>query len=144
MSGNNIEVLVDNEPVPALVDSGVSFSIISEKYRRLLKKVLFPTTNNVLLKVADGNYMRPVGKMYASSRNQWPTSSFRIFVLPQCSHDIILGWDFWGTSKAVIDSSSSELLFQDVIEKFQTLAVYSRWKTIQCLLVLSERLMSWA
>ncbi|GFU94128.1 transposon Ty3-I Gag-Pol polyprotein [Trichonephila clavipes] len=63
MTGNQLDVIIDKKPIRALVDSGASFSVISDKYRRFLKKVLFADAKSVMLKVADGNFVRPIGKM---------------------------------------------------------------------------------
>ncbi|GFW38293.1 CCHC-type domain-containing protein [Trichonephila clavipes] len=62
MTGNQLDVIIDKKPIRALVDSGASFSVISDKYRRFLKKVLFADAKSVMLKVADGNFVRPIGK----------------------------------------------------------------------------------
>ncbi|GFU82770.1 CCHC-type domain-containing protein [Trichonephila clavipes] len=56
MTGNQLDVIIDKKPIRALVDSGASFSVISDKYRRFLKKVLFADAKSVMLKVADGNF----------------------------------------------------------------------------------------
>ncbi|GFQ91580.1 hypothetical protein TNCT_259371 [Trichonephila clavata] len=40
-----------NKQARALVDSGASFSVISDKYRRFLKKVLFTEAKSIQLKV---------------------------------------------------------------------------------------------
>ncbi|GFX72370.1 hypothetical protein TNCV_1253241 [Trichonephila clavipes] len=53
MTGNQLDVIIDKKPIRALVDSGASFSVISDKYRRFLKKVLFADAKSVMLKVAD-------------------------------------------------------------------------------------------
>ncbi|GFT32306.1 CCHC-type domain-containing protein [Trichonephila clavipes] len=34
MTGNQLDVIIDRKPIRALVDSGASFSVISDKYRR--------------------------------------------------------------------------------------------------------------
>ncbi|GFY07785.1 hypothetical protein TNCV_4133821 [Trichonephila clavipes] len=34
MTGNQLDVIIDKKPIRALVDSGASFSVISDKYRR--------------------------------------------------------------------------------------------------------------
>ncbi|GFX91807.1 retrovirus-related Pol polyprotein from transposon 297 [Trichonephila clavipes] len=62
MTGNQLDVIKDKKPIRALVDSGASFSVISDNYRRFLKKVLFADAKSVMLKVADGNFVRPIGK----------------------------------------------------------------------------------
>ncbi|GFX19145.1 transposon Ty3-I Gag-Pol polyprotein [Trichonephila clavipes] len=54
MTGNQLDVIIDKKPIRALVDSGASFSVISDKYRRFLKKVLFADAKSVMLKVAMG------------------------------------------------------------------------------------------
>ncbi|GFR13404.1 transposon Ty3-I Gag-Pol polyprotein [Trichonephila clavata] len=59
MSGNHLDVTIDGLPVKALVDSGASSSVISEKFRRYLKKVMFPAHNHTVLKVANGSYIQP-------------------------------------------------------------------------------------
>lgn len=114
MSGNRIDVTVDNNLVSALVDSGASFSVVSEKYRRLLRKVMFPSDNKCILKIADGNYVQPTGKCILRLSIDGRSFPFEFIVLSKCSHDIILGWDFLETSQAVIDCGRSELLFEDV------------------------------
>ncbi|GFV52212.1 CCHC-type domain-containing protein [Trichonephila clavipes] len=64
MTGNQLDVIIDKKPIRALVDSGASFSVISDKYRRFLKKVLFADAKSVMLKVADGNFVRPIGNVF--------------------------------------------------------------------------------
>ncbi|GFY12923.1 transposon Ty3-I Gag-Pol polyprotein [Trichonephila clavipes] len=92
MTGNQLDVIIDKKPIRALVDSGASFSVISDKYRRFLKKVLFADAKSVMLKVADGNFVRPIGNV----------------------HDVILGWDFLEASQAVIDCGQNELVLEDI------------------------------
>ncbi|GFV47434.1 transposon Ty3-I Gag-Pol polyprotein [Trichonephila clavipes] len=50
MTGNQLDVIIDKKPIRALVDSGASFSVISDKYRH------FADAKSVMLKVADGNF----------------------------------------------------------------------------------------
>ncbi|GFX12435.1 transposon Ty3-I Gag-Pol polyprotein [Trichonephila clavipes] len=71
-----------------------SFSVISDKYRRFLKKVLFADAKSVMLKVADGNFVRPIGKCVLRVRINNRELPFEFIVLSHCSHDVILGWDF--------------------------------------------------
>lgn len=113
MSGNHLEVIVDGHPVRALVDSGASSSIISERYRRHLRKTMFPTEKKTILKVADGNYVQPLGKCVLRLEINGRIQPFEFTVLLSCSHDIILGWDFLEASQAVIDCGRSELTLED-------------------------------
>ncbi|GFY01862.1 transposon Ty3-I Gag-Pol polyprotein [Trichonephila clavipes] len=96
------------------VDSGASFSVISDKYRRFLKKVLFADAKSVMLKVADGNFVRPIGKCVLRVRINNRELPFEFIVLSHCSHDVILGWDFLEASQAVIDCGQNELVLEDI------------------------------
>ncbi|GFV18412.1 transposon Ty3-I Gag-Pol polyprotein [Trichonephila clavipes] len=104
----------DKKPIRALVDSGASFSVISDKYRRFLKKVLFADAKSVMLKVADGNFVRPIGKCVLRVRINNRELPFEFIVLSHCSHDVILGWDFLEASQAVIDCGQNELVLEDI------------------------------
>ena len=117
MSGNHLEIVINNHPVRALVDSGASFSVISDEYRRHLKKVMFSNSKNIVLKVANGNFVRPIGKCILRITVNNRELPCEFIVLPQCSHDVILGWDFLEASQAVIDCGRRELVFEDVIQE---------------------------
>lgn len=114
MSGNHLEITVDNLPVKALVDSGASSSVISEKFRRNLKKVMFLSHNHAVLKVANGSYVQPKGKCTLQIGIGDRIFPVEFLVLPGCSHDIILGWDFLKTSGALIDCGRCELTLDDL------------------------------
>ncbi|GFU04582.1 transposon Ty3-I Gag-Pol polyprotein [Trichonephila clavipes] len=95
MTGNQLDVIIDKKPIRALVDSGASFSVISDKYRRFLKKVLFADAKERYAeKVADGNFVRPIGKCVLRVRINNRELPFEFIVFYICSHDVILGWDF--------------------------------------------------
>ncbi|GFT77950.1 hypothetical protein TNCV_3178471 [Trichonephila clavipes] len=51
-----------------------------------------------MLKVADGNFVRPIGKCVLRPYKQSRTA-FEFIVLSHCSHDVILGWDFLEASR---------------------------------------------
>ncbi|GFX90677.1 transposon Ty3-I Gag-Pol polyprotein [Trichonephila clavipes] len=89
MTGNQLDVIIDKKPIRALVDSGASFSVISDKYRRFLKKVLFADAKSVMLKVADGNFVRPIGNVF-----------------------YVMG--LLEASQAVIDCGQNELVLEDI------------------------------
>ncbi|GFV72311.1 hypothetical protein TNCV_637731 [Trichonephila clavipes] len=114
MTGNQLDVIIDKKPIRALVDSGASFSVISDKYRRFLKKVLFADAKSVMLKVADGNFVRPIGKCVLRVRINNRELPFEFIVLSHCSHDVIIGWDFLEASQAVIDCGQNELVLEDI------------------------------
>ncbi|GFW89010.1 transposon Ty3-I Gag-Pol polyprotein [Trichonephila clavipes] len=114
MTGNQLDVIIDNKPIRALVDSGASYSVISDKYCRFLKKVLFNDAKSVMLKVADGNFVRPIGKCVLRVRINNRDLPFEFIVLSHCSHDVILGWDFLEASQAIIDCGQNELVLEDI------------------------------
>ncbi|GFY06112.1 transposon Ty3-I Gag-Pol polyprotein [Trichonephila clavipes] len=114
MTGNQLDLIIDKKPIRALVDSGASFSVISDKYRRFLKKVLFADAKSVMLKVADGNFVRPIGKCVLRVRINNRELPFEFIVLSHCSHDVIQGWDFLEASQAVIDCGQNELVLEDI------------------------------
>ncbi|GFU64420.1 CCHC-type domain-containing protein [Trichonephila clavipes] len=92
MTGNQLDVIIDKKPIRALVDSGASFSVISDKYRRFLKKVLFAD--------AKERYAESCGWKFCSADRE--------------IHDVILGWDFLEASQAVIDCGQNELVLEDI------------------------------
>ncbi|GFQ66305.1 retrovirus-related Pol polyprotein from transposon 297 [Trichonephila clavata] len=98
MTGNQLDVIIVNKQARALVDSRASFSVISDKYRRFLKKVLFTEAKSILLKVTDGSPVRPIGKCILRVRINGRELPFEFIVLPHCSHDIILGYYFLAAS----------------------------------------------
>ncbi|GFY48522.1 CCHC-type domain-containing protein [Trichonephila inaurata madagascariensis] len=114
MTGNQLDVIIDNKPIRALVDSGASFSVISDKYHRFLKKVLFTDAKSAMLKVTDGNFVQPIGKSVLRVRINNRELPFEFIVLSHCSHDVILGWDFSEASQAVIDCGKNELVLEDI------------------------------
>ncbi|GFV23502.1 transposon Ty3-I Gag-Pol polyprotein [Trichonephila clavipes] len=116
MTGYQLDVIIDNKSIRALVDSGASFSVISDKYRQFLKKVLFTDAKSVMLKVVDGNFVRPIGKCVLRVRINNRELPFEFIVLSQCSHDVILGWDFLETSQAIIDCGQDELVLEDICQ----------------------------
>ncbi|GFU43626.1 transposon Ty3-I Gag-Pol polyprotein [Trichonephila clavipes] len=67
-----------------------------------------------MLKVADGNFVRPIGKCVLRVRINIRELPFEFIVLSHCSHDVILGWDFLEASQAVIDCGQNELVLEDI------------------------------
>ncbi|GFS62843.1 transposon Ty3-I Gag-Pol polyprotein [Trichonephila clavipes] len=67
-----------------------------------------------MLKVADGNFVRPIGKCVLRVRINNRELPFEFIVLSHCSHDVILGWDFLEASQAVIDCGQNELVLEGI------------------------------
>ncbi|GFR00325.1 uncharacterized protein TNCT_252891 [Trichonephila clavata] len=79
------------------------------------RKVMFFDTKPVILKVADGNYVKPLGKWVLQLTIIGRTQPFQFPVMPKCSHDVILGFDFLKASQDVLDCGRAELIFQELL-----------------------------
>jgi hypothetical protein len=110
-----LELNIDDQPVRALVDSGASFSVISNQYRRQLRKIIFPINESIFLKVADGSHVRPIVKCILCLNINGLIHPFEFTVMSKCSHDVIFRWDFLKASRAVVDCDRSELEFDDMM-----------------------------
>ncbi|GFY69581.1 retrovirus-related Pol polyprotein from transposon 297 [Trichonephila inaurata madagascariensis] len=82
MTGSQLDVIIGKKPVCALVDSGASFSVTFDKYRWILKKMLFSEAKIIMLKVTDGNFARPIGKCILCVRINGRELPFEFVVLP--------------------------------------------------------------
>lgn len=85
MYGNKIDVAVDNKTKYDLVDSRASFSVNSETYLRLLRKVMFPSDKHVVLKTANESYVRPMEKCVLRLTINRRSFPFEFIVLPRCN-----------------------------------------------------------
>jgi hypothetical protein len=115
--------MLDEFPIQALVDSGASFSVISNPYRRQLKKTMFQNTIDTPLKIADGKYVQPLGRCIIRLTVNNLTQPFEFVVLSSCSHDVILGWDFLKASQAIIDCRREELQVSEHQKEAERLCV---------------------
>ncbi|GFY50673.1 retrovirus-related Pol polyprotein from transposon 297 [Trichonephila inaurata madagascariensis] len=75
---------------------------------------MFPAHNHTVLKVANGNYVQPKGICTLQIGISGQILPFEFIVLPDCSPDIILGWNFLKASGALIDCGRSELTLDDM------------------------------
>ncbi|UYV73254.1 hypothetical protein LAZ67_10002363, partial [Cordylochernes scorpioides] len=98
----------------ALVDSGASYSVVSERFRLKLKKIMFAETD-VSLRVANGKIIKPKGRCSLKLDLNGLQENFEFIVLEDCSHDVILGWDFLKLSRAVIDSAEDTLFLEEFL-----------------------------
>ncbi|GBN69614.1 hypothetical protein AVEN_204843-1, partial [Araneus ventricosus] len=114
MHENFIDVVLDGQLVRALVDSGASLSVISETFRRQLKKLLFCSSQNLTFRVADGSHVKPLGTCILRVTMQNKTRSFEFTVMPKCRHNVILGWDFLKAFQAVKDCVRKKLTFDEM------------------------------
>lgn len=75
---------------------------------RKLKKVSTPY-NGIHLKSASGRIISPSAMCTARINIQGKHHHVQFIILPSCSHDIILGWDFLAANNAFIDCAKPEL-----------------------------------
>ncbi|UYV63435.1 hypothetical protein LAZ67_2004061 [Cordylochernes scorpioides] len=97
-----------------LIDSGADYSVVSEKFRRLLRTPFFVESGPVV-KVANGKLVKTLGKCSLKVHINDLTTTFEFIVIPDCSHDIILGWDFFKATRAVIDCGHQELYLEETL-----------------------------
>ncbi|UYV79719.1 K02A2.6-like [Cordylochernes scorpioides] len=109
MKGNYINIKIEGNITSALVDSGASYSVVSERFRLKLKKIMFAETD-VSLRVANGKIIKPKGRCSLKLDLNGLQENFEFIVLEDCSHDVILGWDFLKLSRA-------EFLVEDTPKK---------------------------
>ncbi|UYV64560.1 K02A2.6-like [Cordylochernes scorpioides] len=105
---NYVEIIIDDIAFSALVDSGSSFSVISDGLRRQLKKTMFKDSG-MTLKVADGGNVTSIGRCTISLSINGLEQPLEFIVLPNSNPSIILGWDFLEASNAVIDCGRAEI-----------------------------------
>ncbi|UYV84686.1 hypothetical protein LAZ67_X003094 [Cordylochernes scorpioides] len=108
---NYIDIKIEGKKTRALVDSGASYSVISERFRLKLKKIMFAETD-VTLRVANGKIVRPKGRCTLKLDLNGLQESFEFVVMEDCSHEVILGWDFLKLSRAIIDSADDTLFLE--------------------------------
>ncbi|UYV76936.1 K02A2.6-like, partial [Cordylochernes scorpioides] len=80
----------------------------NEKFQRELKTPLFKEPGPIL-KAANKNLIETLGKCVLNIEVNGLKISFEFVVMVECSHDIILGWDFFKATEAVVDCGRNEL-----------------------------------
>ncbi|XP_055924547.1 uncharacterized protein LOC129956639 [Argiope bruennichi] len=100
--------------VKALFDSGSNYFVISEELRRQLNAPMF-IENGPILKTACGKTVAASGRCVLKMDLNGTVKPFEFLVFPQCSHQMILGWDFFRASDAVIDCGNKELQLAEIL-----------------------------
>ncbi|GBM50834.1 hypothetical protein AVEN_213462-1 [Araneus ventricosus] len=67
------------------------------------------------LKTADGKTVATSGRCVLKIDLNGNVGPFEFLVLPECSHQMILGWDFFRATDAVIDCGKEEIQFADLL-----------------------------
>ncbi|GFY53493.1 uncharacterized protein TNIN_221341 [Trichonephila inaurata madagascariensis] len=63
----------------------------------------------------EGNYVKPLGKCVLQLTINCRTQPFQFTVMPKCSHDVILGFDFLKALEAILDCGRAELIFDELL-----------------------------
>lgn len=105
-----IDVLVEGRRTQALVDTGAAVSVISAYFCRTLRKVMTPL-GGFSLRTASAHHIQALAACTARVTIQGLLYIIELIVLPSCSHDVILGWDFLAQHNAVIDCARAEVEF---------------------------------
>ncbi|UYV72815.1 K02A2.6-like [Cordylochernes scorpioides] len=121
LDDNYMWVSINGRHVEALIDTGASYSVVSSNFRKSMKAIMFESPN-ITLRVANNRFVAPLGKCRLRVEINGLQRIFEFLVLPNCSHDAILGWDFLESSKAVIDCGHSEISFSETLNEDQSAA----------------------
>ncbi|UYV81700.1 hypothetical protein LAZ67_20002038, partial [Cordylochernes scorpioides] len=104
--------------VQALVDSGADYSVISEAFRRSIKAPVFKE-NGPLLRAADKKPIVTLGKCSLEVQIKGLDIIFDFVVAAECSHDVILGWDFFKATDAIIDCGENKLYLSEAEKSYE-------------------------
>ncbi|UYV84191.1 hypothetical protein LAZ67_X001482, partial [Cordylochernes scorpioides] len=118
MEKNWISVNIQGRNVQALVDSGADYSVISEAFRRSIKAPVFKE-NGPLLRAADKKPIVTLGKCYLEVQIKGLDIIFDFVVAAECSHDVILGWDFFKATDAIIDCGENKLYLSEAEKSYE-------------------------
>ncbi|UYV76491.1 hypothetical protein LAZ67_14000675 [Cordylochernes scorpioides] len=109
---NFITVTINGTEVLALVDSGADYSVISEDFRCRIRTPML-SSKGPIIRVANSKCVRALGKCVLRIKVNELTQPFEFLVLSQCSHCVILGWDFLKLTQAEINCEHDELYLKD-------------------------------
>ncbi|UYV63284.1 hypothetical protein LAZ67_2003650 [Cordylochernes scorpioides] len=127
MKRNFVLISVNRQNIEALVDSGADFSVISENFRRHLR-IPFFVKKGPILRVANKKYVETLGRCNIRITIKELEVRFNFVVLSECSHHIILGWDFFQATNAIIDWGTGEMHLEECASQGiedEDLAVYA-------------------
>ncbi|UYV79703.1 hypothetical protein LAZ67_18000349 [Cordylochernes scorpioides] len=118
MEKNWISVNIQGRNVQVLVDTGADYSVISEAFRRSIKALVFKE-NGPLLRAADKKPIVTLGKCSLEVQIKGLDIIFYFVVAAECSHDVILGWDFFRATDAIIDCGKNKLYLSEAEKSYE-------------------------
>ncbi|UYV84192.1 ASPRV1 [Cordylochernes scorpioides] len=102
-------VLAASSTLQALVDFGADYSVISEAFRRSIKAPVFKE-NGPLLRASDKKPIVTFGKCFLEVQIKGLDIVIDFIVAAECSHDVILGCDFFRATDAIIDCGQKKII----------------------------------
>lgn len=108
-------MFVDGVFTLALIDTGAAVSIVDDKFCRSLRKVTTPI-HGVTLRTANAQPVEPLAACTARITIQGVVYIIELIVLPSCSPNLIIGWDFLSRHHAIIDCARAEVELFPVLE----------------------------
>ncbi|UYV82076.1 K02A2.6-like [Cordylochernes scorpioides] len=112
LKNNFVKITLKGSEVLALVDSGADYSVISEDFRRHIRTPLL-SSKGPILRVTNSKCVRALGRCVLKINVNELTQSFEFIVLSECSHKVILGWDFLKLTQAKINCGENELYLRE-------------------------------
>ncbi|UYV72318.1 hypothetical protein LAZ67_9002614 [Cordylochernes scorpioides] len=92
--------------------------LISEAFRRSIKAPVFKE-NGPLLRAADKKPIVTLGKCSLEVQIKGLDIIFDFVVAAECSHDVILGWDFFKATYAIIDCGENKLYLSEAEKSYE-------------------------
>ncbi|GFX00937.1 uncharacterized protein TNCV_4579031 [Trichonephila clavipes] len=93
--------------------SGANYSVVSEQLRTQLRTPMF-SEHNPILRTACGKVVEAIRRCMLRVNLNGVLQTFKFLGFQQCSHDLILGSDFFKATDDIIDCGSAELQIGDV------------------------------
>lgn len=114
MLKNKVRVFVDDVPVMALVDTGATISVMSACFKDTLgRKVLFKWNQASKFCGVSGEALHPVGVCQADVFLGGRVIPTEFVIIPQATHDVILGMDFLRECGATVDCRTGTIVLSD-------------------------------
>ncbi|UYV75605.1 K02A2.6-like [Cordylochernes scorpioides] len=112
LKNNFVKITIKGSEVLALVDSGADYSVISEDFRRHIRTPLL-SSKRPIIRVANSKCVRALGRLVLKINVNELTQPFEFIVLSECSHKVILGWDFLKLTQAKVNCGENELYLKE-------------------------------
>ncbi|UYV84729.1 hypothetical protein LAZ67_X003238 [Cordylochernes scorpioides] len=112
LKNNSVKITIKGTEVLALVDSGAYYSVIFEDFCRLIK-VHMLSIRGPIIRVANFKCVRALGRCVLRINVNELIQPFEFIVLSECSHNVILSWDFLKLTRAEINCAENELYLKE-------------------------------